>query len=122
MNIFYFERMRVFSSQSSRLVLKLRLPKMVEEGAKGVFNNLYLLISSDYLSECEALSKRGMSGFVSVSFKEIKAGEMKLSTRICKAQSSVVIIKRIHSQELCGVYSKREFIDIYDLDRNIFIK
>ena len=118
MNIFYFERMRVFTCDGARLILKLRLPRMGVEP----FDRLYAIISGESLSLAESLSARGISGTLSVSFRVVPTGDLKLSRRLRRGRDSLVVIERAHRLSLSSGDSTKRYIDIFDTSRNALVR
>ena len=118
MDIFYFERMRVFTVGDGRIILKLRLPRCEADG----FNRLYLDILKEVITVCEGLSERGISGTVTVGAREVSSGEFKLPKKLAARRENLIIIERTHSARLSpGEYNNR-YIDIYDIGRDILVK
>ncbi len=118
MNIFYFERMRVFSSGEGRLILKLRLPRSGIEP----LDKLYLSIASEALAIAESLSRGGISGTLSVNFKALMPEQIKLPRRLSSISERLVIIERTHSARLSALEYNNRYIDIYDTGRNILVR
>ena len=112
-----FERMRIFKGERGRVALRLRLPLIDDEGEGAAFNELYSILTVEYMNLCEALSRNATGN---EKFEVGFTYEYRVRKRGRRERKSL-IVKRYHKHKKADAEAISEYVDVYDPKIGVFV-
>ena len=126
MNISSFSRMRCYRKNGRiAVILKLRLPFVQDSEKHTEFNGFYEKISERYLSLPQKTSYGAEAGalpaVISVDFCDISDVYADANAKTAKKNPRITVIKRILKINVQEKITEKEYLDLYDEEKRLFI-